>query len=70
MNVAIRPAEGRDIPGLVTVLDGVAREKKYLAMTEGPPPDASAAFFRGAIEQGEVMRVAVRQDDAGETVLG
>lgn len=70
MNVEVRAVELQDIPGLIKVLDGVAREKRYLAMTEAPPPDAAAAFFKSAIEQGEVMRVAVRSEAAGETVLG
>lgn len=70
MSIDIRPAELGDIPGLITVLDGVAREKRYLAMTEAPPPDAAAAFFRSAIEAEEVQIVAVRREEGCDVVLG
>jgi putative acetyltransferase len=68
--IEVRPACVEDIPGLITVLDGVAREKRYLAMTEAPPPEQAAAFFRSAIEQGEVQIVGVRKAPEGDQVLG
>ncbi len=42
----ILPAEEHHYPSLHRTLDTVAREKKYLVLTEAPSYEASTAFYR------------------------
>ncbi|KPU88811.1 acetyltransferase [Variovorax paradoxus] len=42
----ILPAEAHHYPSLHQTLDTVAREKKYLALTEAPPYDSTTDFYR------------------------
>lgn len=42
----ILPAEEHHYPSLHQTLDTVAREKKYLALTEAPPYDSTTDFYR------------------------
>lgn len=44
---------------LYRVLDEVAREKRYLALTQAPPKDEAFAFFRGILENNQVHVVAL-----------
>jgi putative acetyltransferase len=41
------------------VLDQVARERRYLALTQAPPPQQAHAFYRGLLADGQ-CHVAIR----------
>lgn len=47
-------------------LDVVARERRFLAVTEAPPWEQSLAFYRGVLAAGFPHVVALQ----GETVVG
>lgn len=65
MPVDIVPIEESHIDGFHRALDFVAREKRYLAFLEAPPPEAARAFVRGNIKRGNPQLVALA---AGEVV--
>lgn len=59
MNLVIEPVAEAHFEGLRHALDTVAREKRYLAFTEAPPPHACRAFYTSIIENGWVQQVAL-----------
>ena len=59
MNLTIEPVAAQHFEGLRRALDTVAREKRFLAFTEAPPPDECRAFYASIIENGWVQRVAL-----------
>lgn len=62
MTVSILPIEAGHIDSLHAVLDAVARERKYLAMLQAPPHDATRAYVLGNLEKGNPHVVAVDCD--------
>jgi RimJ/RimL family protein N-acetyltransferase len=62
----IRSIQETDVEAFRSCLDVVARERKYLAMVEAPPPDKVADFVRNNISKGYPQFVAV--DD--EQIVG
>ncbi|MDP9991069.1 putative acetyltransferase [Variovorax boronicumulans] len=64
---SIVPTEERHFESLHKALDVVAREQKYLALTQAPPWENSLAFYRDVLAQGFPHVVAV---DAGDRVVG
>ncbi|MHB1318116.1 MAG: GNAT family N-acetyltransferase [Anaerolineae bacterium] len=64
--VQILPIAEEHIPGFRRCLDVVARERRYLALVQAPPPDAVAAFVRCNIAGGLPQCVAL----AGGEVVG
>jgi len=65
MPVDIVPIEESHIEGFHRALDFVAREKRYLAFLEAPPPESMRAFVLDNIERGHPEFVALA---AGEVV--
>jgi ribosomal protein S18 acetylase RimI-like enzyme len=53
MNVSIAPLSESQFEQLREVLDTVARERRYLAVLQAPPPEQSFAFYRGLLAQGQ-----------------
>lgn len=51
------------IPGVWKVLDGVAREQRYLAMLEAPPIEETRKFVLGNIRAGRPQFVALVDDE-------
>lgn len=49
MNFIIVPTAESHFEGLREVLDTVAREKRYLAFLQAPPPQEAFAFFRNIV---------------------
>ena len=49
MNFEIVPLAEPHFEGLRTVLDAVAREKRFLVFTEAPPPAEAFAFYRSLV---------------------
>ena len=65
MSVEIVPIERRHIAGFRDVLDGVARERRWLAYLEAPPPDRVRSFVLNGLRNGMTQFVAV---DEGRVV--
>jgi len=59
MAVEILPIERRHIAGFREVLDAVARERCYLALTEAPPMAQLRRFVLGNLRSGAAQFVAV-----------
>jgi RimJ/RimL family protein N-acetyltransferase len=59
MPVEILPIERRHIAGFREVLDAVARERRYLALTEAPPMPQVRRFVLGNLRSGAAQFVAV-----------
>ena len=57
-SVIVRPIETRDIDAFHALVDSVAREKKYLAMTRAPAISEVRDFVRGNLARGEPQFVA------------
>jgi len=64
--VTIRPATDDDAESFHRCLDGVARERRWLAMTAAPPLEATRGFRRMLRDSGGIDLVAVTGD--GEVV--
>jgi RimJ/RimL family protein N-acetyltransferase len=65
MPVDIVPIEENHIDGFHRTLDFVARERRYLAWLEAPPPESTRAFVLDHIKRGHPQFVVVA---AGEVV--
>jgi RimJ/RimL family protein N-acetyltransferase len=65
MPVDIVPIEERHIDGFHRTLDFVARERRYLAFLEAPPPESMRAFVIDHIQRGHPQFVVL---SAGEVV--
>ena len=65
MPVDIVPIEESHIDGFHRALDFVARERRYLAFLEAPPPDKTRAFVLDHIKHGHPQFVVL---SAGEVV--
>jgi ribosomal protein S18 acetylase RimI-like enzyme len=65
-SVAIVPLAEPHFDGLRRALDTVAREQRFLAFTEAPPPQDCLAFYIGIVTNGLCLFVAVE----GTEVLG
>jgi ribosomal protein S18 acetylase RimI-like enzyme len=59
MAVEIVPIERRHVVGFREVLDGVARERRWLAFLEAPPPDRVRSFVLNGLRNGVTQYVAV-----------
>ena len=59
MAVEIVPIERKHIAGFREVLDGVARERRWLAFVEAPPLPRVRSFVRNGLRNGMVQFVAV-----------
>ena len=59
MNVAIEPIAESYADGFHACLDAVARERKYLAHVEAPPPDRVRTFVQQNISMGVAQFVAI-----------
>lgn len=59
MNLSIEPVAPRHFEGLRRALDTVAREKRYLAFTEAPPPQECNDFYASIIANGWCQHVAL-----------
>ena len=59
MSVEIVPIERRHIAGFREVLDGVARERRWLAFLEAPAPDRVRSFVLNGLRNGMTQFVAV-----------
>jgi len=66
LTIEIVPIAETHIAGFHAVLDRVARQRKYLALVEAPPPAATREFVLHNIEQGVPQWVALD----GERVVG
>jgi putative acetyltransferase len=66
MNHVIVPTGEQHLRGVYDVFDAVAREERFLASTEAPPFEATHAFFKGMLDAGSPMFVAL----SGEQVVG
>jgi len=53
MNAVIAPLAEPHFEQLHAVLDAVARERRYLAALEAPPPERSFAFYRSLLAEGQ-----------------
>ena len=63
MNLSIVPTTEEHFEGLRRALDTVAREKKYLAFLNAPPPEEAFEFFRNIVTNDLCQFVAL-QDGA------
>jgi RimJ/RimL family protein N-acetyltransferase len=59
MNTRIVPLAESHFEDLREVLDAVAREKRFLALTEAPPRDEAFAFYRNIVEHDHPHVVAL-----------
>ena len=59
MSVEIVPIERRHIAGFREVLDGVARERRWIAFLEAPPPERVRSFVLNGLRNGMSQFVAV-----------
>ena len=66
MTVRIVPFEEGHIPSFRECLDVVARERRYLALLEAPPLEASRSFLLGMQARGAIQLLALE----GERVVG
>lgn len=62
MTSHIVPLEESHFTELHAVLDSVAREKRFLAMTQAPPIEETVAFFRQNLENDRPHFVALLED--------
>jgi ribosomal protein S18 acetylase RimI-like enzyme len=53
MNLSIAPLSESQFEQLREVLDTVARERRYLALLQAPPPERSFAFYRSLLAEGQ-----------------
>ena len=63
MNTQIAPLAESHFEPLYGVLDEVAREKRFLALTQAPPREEALAFFRSILEKGQVHVVALLEEE-------
>ena len=61
MNLDIRRSIPDDFPAFWECLDAVARERRFLAMTEAPPRPEARAFLEQARAAGMIQYVAVQE---------
>lgn len=61
MGVKIVPIERKHVAGFREVLDGVARERRWLAFLEAPSPDRVRSFVLNGLRNGMTQFVAVDQ---------
>lgn len=66
MNHSVVATEEHHFESLHKALDAVAREQKYLALTQAPPLEQSLAFYRNVLSTGFPHFVAV--DGTGKVV--
>ncbi len=59
MNTQIVPLAESHFEDLREVLDSVAREKRFLALTQAPPRDEAFAFYRSIVEHDHPHFVAL-----------
>jgi ribosomal protein S18 acetylase RimI-like enzyme len=59
LGIEIVPIESRHVAGFREVLDGVARERRWLAYLEAPSPVRVRSFVRNGLANGMVQFVAV-----------
>ena len=59
MSAVVIATEEKHLTDLYTVIDSVARERKYLAFTKAPPREHSLEFYRGLLKSGSPYFVAV-----------
>jgi RimJ/RimL family protein N-acetyltransferase len=57
--VEVRPGTPADVDAFLECLDSVARERRFLAMVEAPPPAAARAFLDDAWAHGMILYLAV-----------
>ena len=62
-DLLLRAFETRDLESFLRCLDVVARERRYLAMTEGPTREQADAFLADARARGMVQEVAISGDE-------
>lgn len=62
MTLRIAPLAESHFTELHTVLDAVAREKRFLALTQAPPLAETVAFFRQNLEADRPHFVALLED--------
>lgn len=58
MTLSIEPLEERHFSGLRGALDSVAREQRFLAFTEAPPPEQATAFYASVLSNRWCLWVA------------
>jgi ribosomal protein S18 acetylase RimI-like enzyme len=63
MAVEIVPITQEHMEGFHRALDFVARERRYLAFLEAPPPESTRAFVLNNIAQGYPQQVAVSEGE-------
>jgi RimJ/RimL family protein N-acetyltransferase len=63
LTIEIQPIQRRHVAGFREVLDGVAREGRYLAFLEAPSPDRVRRFVLGNLRRGTAQFVAVDDED-------
>jgi len=61
MSVEIVPIERRHVAGFREVLDGVARERRWLAFLEAPPLSRVRRFVQNGLHNGMAQFVAVHE---------
>ena len=72
-SIRIVPTTDALVDGVNRCLDAVARERRWIAIVEGPPPDGSREFVRGVLAAGGVHLAAVDDSlpgDGGARVVG
>jgi len=62
MPIEIVPIQRRHIAGFRAVLDGVARERRYLAFLEAPPLERVRRFVLGNLKTGTAQFVALDEE--------
>ncbi|HEU4351929.1 MAG TPA: GNAT family N-acetyltransferase [Burkholderiales bacterium] len=62
MNFSVVPIAEQHIDGFWAALESVARERRYLALLEAPPPDECRKFVAQNIRQGHPHYVALVAD--------
>jgi len=62
MTLTIIPTTEAYFEGLRQALDTVAREKRFLAFTQAPPPEESFAFFRNIVENDLCQFISLKDD--------
>lgn len=62
MTLTIEPLEARHFSGLREALDAVAREQRFLAFTEAPPPEQALAFYASVLINQWCLWVATVDD--------
>lgn len=65
--IRIVPTGAEHVEGFNRAVDAVARERRWIGLTEGPPVEASRAFVEHVVQGGGVHLVAV---DASGAVVG